>query len=128
MTGSVFICCCAPGAVSGQVRCRVWYLRDQMHHCGIHHEGLLGLLDVPDQERNPGVYRGTRPTHSYIDDDNTQPLVIASGLSVGKEGPSVHVACCIGNLIASMFKGFSRSQGMYRSPAALNYPDVALAQ
>ncbi|KAI0358600.1 Cl-channel protein [Trametes cingulata] len=40
----------------------------------------------------------------------TLPLVIASGLSVGKEGPSVHVACCVGNLVASMFKRFSRSQ------------------
>jgi hypothetical protein len=40
-----------------------------------------------------------------------QPLVIASGLSVGKEGPSVHMACCIGSVIANLFPRFSRSQG-----------------
>ena len=40
----------------------------------------------------------------------SQPLIIASGLSVGKEGPSVHVACCIGYLVAGLFPGFSRSQ------------------
>ncbi|GLB37818.1 putative chloride channel [Lyophyllum shimeji] len=44
----------------------------------------------------------------------TLPLVIASGLSVGKEGPSVHVAVCIGSLVAGMFKKFSRSQGKLR--------------
>ncbi|KAG6813134.1 hypothetical protein H0H92_013758 [Tricholoma furcatifolium] len=44
----------------------------------------------------------------------TLPLVIASGLSVGKEGPSVHVACCIGFLVAGLFKKFSRSQGKMR--------------
>jgi len=31
----------------------------------------------------------------------TLPLVIASGLSVGKEGPSVHYAACVGNIFAS---------------------------
>jgi chloride channel 3/4/5 len=44
----------------------------------------------------------------------TLPLVIASGLSVGKEGPSVHVACCIGSIVASWFQRFSRSQGKMR--------------
>ena len=27
------------------------------------------------------------------------PLAVASGLSLGKEGPLVHVACCVGDLI-----------------------------
>ncbi|KAL5523651.1 hypothetical protein ACEPAG_7824 [Sanghuangporus baumii] len=44
----------------------------------------------------------------------TLPLVIASGLSVGKEGPSVHVACCIGYVVARLFKGFAQSQGKMR--------------
>lgn len=42
------------------------------------------------------------------------PLAIASGLSVGKEGPSVHVAACIGNVVASCFERFSRSRAKMR--------------
>ncbi|ODV85422.1 hypothetical protein CANARDRAFT_28225 [[Candida] arabinofermentans NRRL YB-2248] len=37
------------------------------------------------------------------------PLVIASGLSVGKEGPSVHYAACVGNVIPKLFKKFGKS-------------------
>ncbi|VEU22581.1 DEKNAAC103374 [Brettanomyces naardenensis] len=37
------------------------------------------------------------------------PLVIASGLSVGKEGPSVHYAACTGNVIAKLFTNFKNS-------------------
>ncbi|KAK4686453.1 chloride channel 3/4/5, partial [Tremellales sp. Uapishka_1] len=39
----------------------------------------------------------------------TLPLAIASGLSVGKEGPSVHVACSIGNVVGRMFSRYDRS-------------------
>lgn len=42
------------------------------------------------------------------------PLAIASGLSVGKEGPAVHVACCMGNVVSGFFKSFDRSQAKRR--------------
>ncbi|GAA5827318.1 hypothetical protein JCM11251_003762 [Rhodosporidiobolus azoricus] len=32
------------------------------------------------------------------------PLAVASGLSLGKEGPLVHVACCIGDLVLRPFE------------------------
>lgn len=34
------------------------------------------------------------------------PLAISSGLSVGKEGPSVHYAVCVGNSVAKIFKKY----------------------
>lgn len=42
------------------------------------------------------------------------PLAIASGLSVGKEGPSVHYAVCTGNVISRMFEKYRRSASKTR--------------
>ncbi|KAF3767772.1 hypothetical protein M406DRAFT_288976 [Cryphonectria parasitica EP155] len=42
------------------------------------------------------------------------PLAIASGLSVGKEGPSVHYAVCTGNVIGRLFTKYKRSASKMR--------------
>ncbi|KAI8453338.1 chloride channel [Phakopsora pachyrhizi] len=41
-------------------------------------------------------------------------LVVASGLSLGKEGPFVHIGSCIGNLFVRMFPKFNRNEGKRR--------------
>ncbi|KAF2971225.1 hypothetical protein GQX73_g2373 [Xylaria multiplex] len=42
------------------------------------------------------------------------PLAISSGLSVGKEGPSVHYAVCTGNVISRMFDKYRRNASKTR--------------
>ncbi|KAF2405092.1 hypothetical protein EJ06DRAFT_502040 [Trichodelitschia bisporula] len=44
----------------------------------------------------------------------TLPLAIASGLSVGKEGPSVHFAVCTGNVISRFFQKYRRDAAKTR--------------
>lgn len=38
-------------------------------------------------------------------------LSVASGLSLGKEGPLVHISCCIGNIVARQFIKFKTNEG-----------------
>ncbi|TPX48019.1 hypothetical protein SeLEV6574_g02309 [Synchytrium endobioticum] len=41
-------------------------------------------------------------------------LSVSSGLSVGKEGPIVHIACCVGNVLSRFFKKYARNEGKRR--------------
>ena len=41
-------------------------------------------------------------------------LAVASGLSLGKEGPFVHIATCIGNIACRMFSKYNRNDGKRR--------------
>ncbi|CAJ0838884.1 4161_t:CDS:10, partial [Entrophospora sp. SA101] len=42
------------------------------------------------------------------------PLAIASGLSIGKEGPSVHTAACIGNVVSRLFGKYKINKAKMR--------------
>ncbi|EJU04342.1 Cl-channel protein [Dacryopinax primogenitus] len=60
------------------------------------------------------VIKGYLGIWTFVIKALTLPLVIASGLSVGKEGPSVHIAGCVGNIIARCFPSFRRSESKMR--------------
>ncbi|KAJ3359921.1 hypothetical protein GGF32_008939 [Allomyces javanicus] len=42
------------------------------------------------------------------------PLATASGMSVGKEGPFVHLACCVGNIFPRLFTKFAKNEAKKR--------------
>ncbi|KAF9357964.1 hypothetical protein BGX26_002756 [Mortierella sp. AD094] len=42
------------------------------------------------------------------------PLMVASGLNMGKQGPLVHIACCVGNITCRIFDKYNRNDGKRR--------------
>ena len=42
-------------------------------------------------------------------------LSVASGLSLGKEGPFVHIASCIGNIVSRYFEKYENNEGVFIS-------------
>lgn len=41
-------------------------------------------------------------------------LSVSSGLSLGKEGPMVHIACCIGNILSYLFPKYGKNEAKKR--------------
>jgi H+/Cl- antiporter ClcA len=41
-------------------------------------------------------------------------LTVAAGLSLGKEGPLVHCACCIGNIFSYLFPKYGKNEAKKR--------------
>ncbi|KAL6490846.1 hypothetical protein MHYP_G00011910 [Metynnis hypsauchen] len=44
----------------------------------------------------------------------TLVLAVSSGLSLGKEGPLVHVACCCGNILCHLFEKYRKNEAKRR--------------
>nr|CAG8467343.1 7678_t:CDS:10 [Entrophospora candida] len=41
-------------------------------------------------------------------------MAVSSGMTLGKEGPFVHIACCIGNVISRLFHKYNKNEGKRR--------------
>lgn len=52
----------------------------------------------------------------------TLVLAVASGLSLGKEGPLVHVACCCGNIFSYLFPKYSKNEAKKREVRGDTHP------
>ena len=50
--------------------------------------------------------------HEVLADIDSQCLAVGSGMWLGKEGPLVHVACCVANLFSKPFKNINENEGV----------------
>ncbi|CAG8712094.1 uncharacterized protein OCT59_010038 [Rhizophagus irregularis] len=41
-------------------------------------------------------------------------MVVSAGMTLGKEGPFVHIACCIGNVLSRLFHKYNKNEGKRR--------------
>eukprot|EP00053_Salpingoeca_punica_P016717 m.158874 g.158874 ORF g.158874 m.158874 type:complete len:921 (+) comp17030_c0_seq3:221-2983(+) len=60
------------------------------------------------------VIRGYFGFWTYIVKAAAMVLSTASGLSLGKEGPTIHIACCCGNLVTRLFPKYRNNEAKKR--------------
>ncbi|CAG8463355.1 9168_t:CDS:10 [Acaulospora morrowiae] len=44
----------------------------------------------------------------------TLAMAVSAGLTLGKEGPFVHIACCVGNVLTRLFQKYNKNEGKRR--------------
>lgn len=60
------------------------------------------------------VIKGYLSKWTFIVKSICMVLVVAAGLSLGKEGPFVHIVCCIGNIVSHFFPRYARNDAKKR--------------
>ncbi|GFV84676.1 hypothetical protein TNCV_4296581 [Trichonephila clavipes] len=48
-------------------------------------------------------------------------LAVSAGLSLGKEGPLVHIVCCLGNIISYWFPKYGKNEAKKREVRNLDF-------
>ena len=57
----------------------------------------------------------------------TLVLAVSSGLSLGKEGPLVHVACCCGNILCHCFNKYRKNEAKRREVITNDLTSLSLS-
>lgn len=66
------------------------------------------------------IIRGYLGKWTLIIKTITLVLAVSSGLSLGKEGPLVHVACCCGNILCHCFNKYRKNEAKRREVIITN--------
>lgn len=66
------------------------------------------------------IIRGYLGKWTLIVKTITLVLAVSSGLSLGKEGPLVHVACCCANILCHLFTKYRKNEAKRREVGAIN--------
>lgn len=74
------------------------------------------------------IIRGYMGKWTFLIKSLTIMLTVATGVTLGKEGPMVHVACCTGNILAYLFPKYGRNEAKKREIlSAASAAGVAIA-